>query len=283
MSHSRPDTGPFREHTFSGMKVQGQSIAGVSTCFLLPELHTALDVAQGFSWALTQKHYFITHGHMDHAAGIPYIVSQKALTGQAPGNFYMPHSMIQPLTSIMNQWQKMEGHTYDLKFFGVDQNSRIELNRSYFIRPFLTTHRIDSLGFTVFRQSKRLKEEYTGATQDQLIQLRKQNVKIEETIESPLISYTGDTTIEGLFQAPWVADSETLLVEVTYFDQKKTVESARKWGHIHFLELLSHLGQLRCRQIVLIHPSARYKKSYLNRVLQESLPDSDRERVRLFL
>ncbi|RYZ77436.1 MAG: hypothetical protein EOP05_01845 [Proteobacteria bacterium] len=72
------------------------------------------------------------------------------------------------------------------------------------------------------------------------------------------------------------------VMEVTYWDNKKSVENAREWGHIHLEELLPRLEGLKNERIVLIHASARYSTKYLEEILDARLPEYLKGRVTLF-
>ncbi|MCB0369021.1 MAG: MBL fold metallo-hydrolase, partial [Bdellovibrionales bacterium] len=62
---------------YKDIKIQGVSLAGIYSCYHLPDFHFSVDVGQGFDWILNDHLFLITHGHMDHASGIPYIIAQK--------------------------------------------------------------------------------------------------------------------------------------------------------------------------------------------------------------
>jgi ribonuclease Z len=66
-------------------------------------------------------------------------------------------------------------------------------------------------------------------------------------------------------------------MEVTYIDEKKSVESARKWGHIHFQEIIERVPWIKSKNIVFIHLSARYSHQHFRSLIEQHLPeDSDR-------
>jgi ribonuclease Z len=266
----------------SKYKFHGLSLSGIRTAISMPELSLSFDVAQGYPFLLNLKQFFISHGHLDHAAGIPYIISQKAMTSQPPGKFYMPGSLVEPLDQIMKIWEKIEGHQYNYEFVPVQADDEIPLNAQCYIKVFPTTHRIESYGYTLFEIHKKLKKDYLGYTQEEIVDLRRKGIEVNETTHIPVVSFTGDTQIEFLDSRPWIRHSKILFLEATYLDEKKSIEHARTWGHTHIDEIVPRLKDIESEQIVLIHASSRYSDREALHLLKQKIPAEFRDRVVLF-
>lgn len=264
-----------------GIKIQCVSRAGIGTSFFLQELDVCIDVAQGLPFHLFAQDYFITHCHMDHASGIPYLISQRALNKIKDSTFYMPESMVEPMNQIMKIWSGLEHHEYSYRFipFSVGEEVSIKGGK-YHVRAFETVHRVPCQGYTVFETRKKLKLKYADLHERQLIDLRQQGIEVSETLSVPRFSYTGDTRIEFLDLSPEVKNSQVLAVEVTYYDDKRPVPKAREWGHIHLDEFLIRLPELNCKQILLVHPSRRYRDIDIENILAERIPPHEKERVK---
>jgi len=267
--------------THNEIKLTGYSLAGMSTSVIFPAADVCFDVAQGLPFQVPINNILITHGHLDHAGGLPYLLGQKAMRATRPPVIYLPESLLSPMQEIMRLWSQIENHSYDFTFQAIAPGEQAPLKGNYFFRPFPTFHRVPSQGYTVFQRKKKLLDNYVGLSHIELGNLRRQGQVIEQSYEEAILSFSGDTRIEFL-QSEQVRHSRVLLMEATYWDEHKSVENARQWGHIHFEELLPHLDQLHCEKIVLIHSSVRYTREYLTQIIERRVPEKHRGRVELF-
>lgn len=270
------------EWEYKKIKLTGLSLAGVRTSITLPQYSVAFDVAQGLPHAIGMSTFLITHGHLDHAAGIPYIISQKAMNSHPPPTFLVPAGLEEPLREIMNQWSRIEGFQYDYKLLTTTPGQEIELKRNIFIKPFRTIHKINSQGYSICRRFRKLRADLTGKSREKIAILHKTGENVTENKTEILISFTGDTQIDFLDLSPEVKESKILLMETTYLDKRKSVSSAREWGHTHLDELIPRLPEIKSEKIVLIHTSSRYSFEEVNMIIDKKIPENERHRIEVF-
>jgi ribonuclease Z len=218
---------------------------------------------------------------MDHASGLPYLISQKAMTGQVPPTVYMPESLVRPMRDIMRIWESIDHHTYQYQFKAAREEEEIPLGAPYFAKTFKTFHRVPSVGYTVFERRKHLKAEFKNLEPVELGRLRRAGQDLDEFVSEPILSFTGDTTIEFL-ESEQVRKSRVLALEVTYWDEKKSITNAREWGHIHLDELLPRLESIKSEKILLMHASARYTTTRLKEIIEARVPEHFKGRIEIF-
>lgn len=265
------------------LEFQGTSLAGVGTSLVFPSLDLGFDVGAGFLPATRVQNIFVSHGHMDHAGGIPYIISQKALNDLKPGIFYVPQTVAEPLKEILKLWSSIEGYEYHFSLVPVSKGLEFSLGPLFKVRPFASVHRVETYGYTVFRKRKKLKPQFTGLHQDQIREARKTGQDVEDSFWENYISFTGDTQVDILDQNPELYESKFLFIETTYFDDRKPVAEARKWGHTHLDEIVARVEKFKNEKVFLIHRSRRYEPGEIGRLIEKKMPQEFLGRFSLFL
>ena len=154
-------------------------------------------------------------------------------------------------------------------------------DKTLVVRPFATTHPVPSLGYTVFRRTHKLRPQYAAAPGAEIAALRAAGVGVTDAVEAPLFAFTGDTSADWLHHPSSEAAlrAKVLVVECTFVDAAVSVADARLFGHTHLDELAEHAALFRNEAILLIHFSARYKRTEILAALDARLPPDLRARV----
>ncbi len=256
----------------------GYSLAGEETVIGVPELNVCFDVGRAPREIIPIDNVCLSHGHMDHAAGVAYYFSQRGFIGAPPGRVIVHRAQAQNIQRLMAVWADIEGHHSPCDIEGVEPGQDVRTRRDLVVRPFAVNHPGNALGFSVVQVRNKLKPEFTEKTGPQLVALKKQGVEIEYRLEVPLIAYCGDTALGDFLTLPHVRDAEVLLIECTFFDHDH-IRRARQGYHIHVSDLREVCGQVRSRHIVLTHLTRRTDIRQARRILPDAIAASDVERV----
>lgn len=260
------------------IRIEGYSIGGIETSFFLPHYKIAFDFGRGSEKLIEVPRVFLSHGHLDHASGMFYYFSQRALKNLSAGEVFVPEKIAKPLKKIYSIWQKIEGFTGKGEIYPVSNNQIIPVNDTHFIRAIRSYHRVPSLGYVLYRKSNKLKPQYAALSGFKIKKLKEKGEPIFEVMDIPLVAFSGDTSIEFLEKNPDVQNAKVLIFETTYIDDKRTIERAKKWGHTHLDELLSRMHLLNNEKIILNHLSNRYHEKYFMRIVPEKIPEEQRDR-----
>jgi len=268
---------------YKGYDFTGISEGGIRTSVVLPQLDLMFDAGSLDHDKIHVGNLLITHGHLDHAAGIPHYVSQRSLKKLKPPNIILHESLVEPMDKILKLYSRIEDFPYIYNLIPAKDGEEIYLSKNRFIRPLKTYHRIPSFGYTVYELSKKLKKNYQNLQPDELVHLKADGMDISEEKRIPTISFSGDSMIEYVLNNKDVAISKILFLECTYIDETRDTERARKWGHIHLDEIIHYAKEFQNEKIVLFHFSKRYSYNYILSTVKKKIPDILKGRVHCFL
>lgn len=233
--------------------LSGFSLGGVETTVLVPEWRLALDVGRGRRDVVRCEHLALTHVHMDHAGGVPYVLALRRLFGLKPPTIYVPAQVAERFDDMLQAWDRVQRHQTDYTLVPVKPGESHPLKRDLSLVPFRTVHTIPSVGYTVVRRVEKLKPELQGVDGPELGRRRRAGEVITNSHDVPLLSFTGDTMAEVLDREPQILESRVLIMECTFLDESKSYEACRAGGHTHMDDLLERAEVLGCPNLVLSH------------------------------
>lgn len=261
-----------------GMEIIGFSVAGVETVVAVPELNVCFDAGRAPTEIISIDNLCLTHGHMDHAAGLAYYLSQRGFIGTSPGRIIVPRPLAQPVQALMAVWADIEGHHSAGQILAVEPGQDVTLRRNLLVRPFAVDHGAAALGYSVIEVRHKLKPEYRDLNGPQLVELKKKGVEIQEYLQVPLVAYCGDTALGAFLDDPMVRDARVLVVECTFYDADH-VTRARAGRHIHVRDLPELMRRVKSPDVLLTHVSQRTDLRVAMRLAAEVLPPDDHARI----
>lgn len=245
----------------SGIKINGDSVSGISTCISLPQFDMVLDIGECPSHAVENQVVLITHAHADHMGAAHQHAAQRALRSFTPTIFVVPPTVAPQLAKVIDLWDEIqEGIKTPCTIVPLAPGQEFKHGK-YVVVAFDTHHRLPSQGYHLIERREKLDPQYEG--QD-IAALRRSGVKVTNTTDIGMVTYTGDTKASVWYSSPQFAKAKVVITEATYIDDSKTVDHAHAWGHTHINEIYELAPVFNdTESLVLTHFSARYNDKHV--------------------
>lgn len=260
------------ELRFGDLRIEGWSRAGDDNWFRVHPPGLALDVGRGALQLAGARDVFLSHGHLDHALGIPYVLSQRSLHRSVDTRVFCPVETAEPLRDLIAAAERLERAAYRYELVPLAPGDRVEVGRDLSMEAFATDHVVPSLGYHLWRAKRRLAPAFAGFPAEELIALRQQGIETGEVVEEIWLSYCGDTGPAVFDREPRLFGSRVLMLECTFLgDEQK--DKGRLFKHLHLEDIAARASELRNEAIVLHHLSRRYKVEDLRAEIERRLPE----------
>lgn len=256
---------------FGNLRLTGWSRAGIETWFRVHPPGLALDVGRGALQLAGAGDLFVSHGHLDHALGVPYVLSQRTLHHGASTRVFCPRETAAPLAALIEAAARLEQVSYDYELVGLEPGDRVEVGRDLAVEAFPTDHVVPSLGFHLEQTRRRLRPELRGLPGTEIARRKAAGESIETEERRIVLSYCGDTG-PGVFELdPRLFTSSVLVLECTFLDEDHR-EHGSRYKHVHFDDLVVRADRFANDHLVLHHLSRRYTAERLREEVERRLP-----------
>ncbi len=265
-----------------GQQIIGYSFAGEETVVAIPQMDVCFDLGKAPDQIISVSHVLLTHGHMDHAAGIAYYLSHRNFCGQSPGTILLPGNLVPYVRQIIEAWSKLDGNRIPANLIPVKAGDEYMVKPNLAARVFPTKHSRGSVGFTMIEKRKKLKPEYTKLTGLQLVELKKQGITIDYPLDLPLVTYLGDTQYVDFAKLDYVASSKILIAECTFYVDEHT-ERAHAGRHMHINEFAQMVESFNNAHIIVTHTTLRTPMRQIRKMLKEALSPKTYKKIILLM
>jgi len=254
-----------------GLEVAGYSFAGEETVVAMPQLDVCFDIGKAPDQFIPINNVLLTHGHMDHAAGIAYYLSHRNFCDLPPGTVLAPENLIGAARQVIAGWVRLDGNRIPANLVGVKPGDEYQVKTNIFARVFPTKHSRGSVGYCVMERRKKLKDEYAGLSGPQLVELKRKGIQIEYRLDLPIVTYLGDTQYVDFSRLDYIARSKILVAECTFYLDEHTGR-ADAGRHMHISQFAGMLESLANEHIVITHTTQRTPIREVKKILRRSLP-----------
>ena len=255
--------------------LKGYSIAALRTNFYIKEIEVMLD--GGLSSPYCMSHIFLTHGHADHSANLPFHIYNKKENCKI--QVYVPKEIA---LNIKNFIETSYILSSDVDFAGlniknedlflnkyytlipVSHGDVIEMilkNKKYFIEIIKCYHSVPCVGYGFIEKRQKLKEEFKKFSGKEIGELRKKGENLYNEVEYPYFCFLGDTSKEILKESA-ITKYKTIMIECTFINDDDLTQ-ADKTFHMHFRYLEEYIRDNPEKTFILYHFSQRYSKNDL--------------------
>jgi ribonuclease Z len=264
------------------LDIIGYSVAGEETVVAMPQLDVCFDIGKAPDQVIPINHVLLTHGHMDHAAGIAYYLSHRKFCGQTPGTILTPENLVPSIKQVISAWGRLDGNKIPAKIVPVKPGDQYQIKPNLITKVFPTKHSRGSVGFAVIETRKKLKAEYHNLSGPQLVELKKNGTTIDYPVEIPIAAYLGDTQYVDFAQLDYIAKSKILIAECTFFVDEHT-ERADAGRHMHIDEFASLIQRMENENIVITHLTLRTPLTEIKKILESKLPSKICDKIVLLM
>ncbi|MGE5347153.1 MAG: MBL fold metallo-hydrolase [Acidithiobacillales bacterium] len=258
--------------TWAGLPVRGTSTAGRETWFHFPSLRLAFDVGRAPTELVPVANLFVSHAHLDHAAGLAWWCSQRRLR-RMPGGVAWTHPEAAPLwREVLALHERLEAVRYDARVEALAPGKPVVLRRDLSVSAFPVDHRVPALGFLASEVRRRLLPSFEGLGTVEVREAASRGETVAREVPIPLVAYSGDTAA-GLFDLapPEVFRAKIFLLECSFVEERDRGRSAQ-WKHLHLEEIAERADLFGNEVLVLTHLTLRTRPEEIRREIARRLP-----------
>ncbi len=263
--------------------VRGVSVGGIYTTLQVPELDVVLDAGLPLRSFASAGRFFLSHGHLDHLAGLAGLLNIRGLLKMGRAQLYLPAEIADPVRALLQAHAALSRAELEVELVPMLPDDERSLGRGLFVRALRTHHPVPSLGYQFLRRVNKLRPEHQGKPATEIARLRVEGAAgVFEPHEQLELAYATDTLSRVLETSPSLLQSRVLVLECTFVDEGYRVEDARRKAHLHLDELVELAPRFQNEVLVLMHFGLAISPEKVREAVRARVPPGLRERVVVF-
>ena len=264
--------------------VRGISVGGIYTTLQVPELGVLLDVGLPLRAYCAADRVFLSHGHLDHAGGLLGLLGVRGMMNKPePPQVFLPAEIADDVAAMLAAASRMQRYALDVALVPMRPGDAVHLANNLWVRAFRTHHPVPSLGYQFFRRVEKLKPAYHALPGAEIARRKQAGEPLFAPHDNLELCYATDTLVRVLETNPSMLESRVLVLECTFYDERKSLADSRAGCHIHLDELLPLVDRFENEHIVLMHTSQIYAPHEAREILHRRCPPHFTERVQQLL
>lgn len=266
MSHDYPPGRGRVSLEAAGIPIEGVSIAGHESFYKLPSFRTLLEFGRAPEDVVGYATVCVTHGHLDHMAGLAHYASRRRLGGLTEARVFVPAEAAEDVVQWVEASERLEGIEYGIELVPVSPGDRVRLRNDLELTVLPGRHRVPTVGFLFSEVRQKLLPELAGRDGREIAALRESGHAVTRREEIPLLAYPGDCGEEIFDACPELFRARVLLLECSFLFPDDR-DRAREYAHIHLDDVLARADRFENEAVVLTHFSQRYTPEEIREAL----------------
>jgi ribonuclease Z len=262
--------------------IDGLSIAGHESYYRLPRFRASLEIGRCPDDLVGVSHVFLTHAHLDHAAGLAYYASQRCLASLSGGDVWVPAKAWDGIDVWLRASEALENVRYAISVHRAIPGDLVSLRRDLDVKIFAGRHRVPTVGYLFTEVRHKLVDRLRGETSAGIAARRARGEEVTRREEIPLLAFPGDCGPAIFDAAPEIFGCRVLLLECSFLAPEDR-ERAHRYEHLHVDDIADRADDFDNEAIVLTHFSMRYTAEEIRSFLEARLPKKLKSRVVPFL
>jgi ribonuclease Z len=265
----------------AGILIEGVSIAGHESFYKLPTLRTLLEFGRAPEDVVGYATVGVSHGHLDHAAGLAHFASRRRLAELPTARVFVPAEAAPLFEQWVDACEKLERIEYAIEIVPSRPGDRVPLRNDLELTVLPGRHRVPTIGFLFAEVRQKLRDDLVGRDGTEIAARRAKGEAVTRREEIPLLAYPGDCGADIFDVCPELFRARVLLLECSFLADEDR-ERAKEYAHIHLADILERADRFENEAIVLTHFSQRYDPEEI-RVALRAIPEPLAGRVLPFL